>query len=238
MSEWKQKRFWKEANVVPAEGGFTVQLDGRAVKTPATAPLIMPTRAMADAAAKEWNAQEGHIDPRTMPVTRSANAAIDKVIPQQTEVVDLIAAYGESDLLCYRAETPAELVTRQSEGWDPLLAWADAALGAPLLVTAGIIHQEQPAQSVARLHALVHDQTPFALAALHDLVALSGSLVIGLAALHGHAGAEALWQISRIDETWQIEQWGPDEEAAALTETKRQDFLHAMRFFALTQDSA
>lgn len=231
MSGWTQKRFWKEALAVPAGDGFAVQLDGRPLKTPAKAPLRVPGRTLAQAIADEWNAQENVVDPLSMPFTRSANSAIDKVTPQHTEVATLVAEYGASDLLCYRAAFPEGLVARQSALWDPLLHWADKTLGAPLLTTAGIRHQPQPESSLARLQARVFAQDPFALTALHDLVALSGSLIIGFAALEGYDDAAALWRASRVDEDWQTEQWGHDDDAAATAERKAQDFAHALRFY-------
>ncbi|TCP40462.1 ATP12 family chaperone protein [Rhodovulum marinum] len=238
MAEWALKRFWTLAEMGEAEDGFTVLLDGRAVRTPAKAALVVPTRAMAAAIAAEWDAQEREVQPRTMPVTRAANAAIDKVRAQHEEVAALIAAYGESDLLCHRADSPAELVARQAAAWDPLLDWARDALGAPLVPTAGVIPCAQPEASLAALRARVTGLDAFALTALHDLVALSGSLVIGLAATEDAvAPVERLWEISRIDETWQEEQWGVDDEAAGIVAAKRGDFLQARRFLDLARAS-
>ena len=238
MSGWKNKRFWKEATCAEVEGGFTVHLDGRPVKTPNKSALTVPTRAMAQAIAVEWGAQDKVIDPLSMPVTRSANAAIDKVTPQHGEVAEMIAAYGGTDLLCYRAESPEALVARQAQAWDPLLERAKREFAAPLKVTAGVMHCAQPDDSLRALSELVRGLTPFELTALHDLVALSGSLIIGLATMEGWGDADEFWRISRIDETWQEEQWGPDEEASELAETKRQSFFHALRFYNLTQESA
>ncbi len=151
MSGWAPKRFWKEVSVAEQDGGFTVHLDGRPVKTPASAPLLLPTRAMAEAIAAEWDAQQGEIRPETMPMARFAHSAIDKVTPQFDAVAEIVAAYGASDLLCYRAETPERLVARQAEGWDPLLAWAGEALGAPLRTGSGVIPVDQPAESLDAL---------------------------------------------------------------------------------------
>ncbi len=235
MSEWKLKRFWKEASAdaEAGEGGFRVLLDGRAVRTPAKALLAVPTPEMASAIATEWNAQEKEIDPRVMPMTRAANAAIDKVAHQKGEVADMLAAYGDADLLCYRAKSPEELVARQAENWDPALAWAEAELGARLNVHVGVIHAPQPPEALARLSGQVHALDPFKLAAFHDLVSLSGSLVLGFAAARGWRDVDAIWQISRVDENWQQEQWGDDEEAAAEAAIKHRAFLDAKRFFDL-----
>ena len=233
MSGWTAKRFWKDATVVPADGGFTVHLDGRPVRTPLKAPLILPTQALAEAVAAEWQAQEGKVDPETMPFTRTANAALDKVRPQIEAVAELLAAYGDSDLLCYRAEAPDDLVARQLEAWNPLLTWAADTFGAQLAVTAGIMPIEQSRESVARLSRHVREMSPFQLAAFHDLVALSGSLVLALAVTRKRLTAEAAWSLSRIDEDWQIALWGEDEDAAEVAARKRAAFLQADRFYGL-----
>jgi chaperone required for assembly of F1-ATPase len=231
MSEWKQKRFWKEATAVEVEGGFTVQLDGRGVKTPAKVALLLPSRAMAEAIAAEWEAQVEGINPETMPFTRSANAAIDKVANQHAEVADMLADYGDSDLLCYRADSPQELVKRQAEKWDPALAWAKEALGAGLETRQGLLHAGQDPEALATLRQAVHALDNFRLAAFHDLVSMSGSLVLGFATAQNWRTADEIWQISRLDESWQEEQWGIDEEAQGVAELKRTAFLHAKNFY-------
>ncbi|ATF16985.1 ATP12 family chaperone protein [Phaeobacter gallaeciensis] len=231
MSEWKQKRFWKTVSVAETEDGFAVELDGRRVRTPAKAALAVPGRDMAEAIAAEWEAQTESVDPSTMPVTRSANAAIDKVSHQHGEVSDMLSDYGDSDLLCYRAEMPAELVQRQAEIWDPALEWAAETLGARLEPRSGILHAPQNPEALARLRGLVHEMTPFQLAAFHDLVAMSGSLVLGFAAAKGWRPADQIWEMSRLDELWQEQQWGQDEEAQATADLKRHAFLHAKRFY-------
>lgn len=236
MAEWKPKRFWTEATVVAVEGGHTVHLDGRAVRTPAKAAFVLPTRAMAEAAAAEWAGQDKQVDPATMPVTRAANSAIDTIGANRATVQEMIAAYGASDLLCYRAEGPEALVARQAALWDPLLAWAVDSLQAPLVVTAGIVPVDQPADSLSRLDAALSRVTDFELAALHDLVALSGSLIIGLAAAAGHGSADDLWAASRVDETYQAEVWGSDEEAAEIVALKRAAFDAAWHFLTLARN--
>ncbi len=230
MSEWSAKRFWTNASVSETEQGYTVLLDGRVIKTPAKATLVVPTHDLAAAIAQEWRDQGEKIDPTTMPMTRSANSAIDKVKVQRAEVAALIADYGGSDLLCYRAARPDRLVERQIATWDPLLEWSQITLGAPLLCAEGVMHIEQPAASVATLRAAVIDQGPFSLTALYDLVALSGSLVIGLAAQRGAFEIAALWQASILDESFQIEEWGADEEALNMQQTKARAFENAAKF--------
>jgi chaperone required for assembly of F1-ATPase len=231
MSTWKQKRFWKQVSVIDSEGRFAIELDGRAVKTPAKAALILPTRVMAEAIAAEWLAQEDAVNPQTMPCTRSANAALDKVHVQHCEVADMLADYGDSDLLCYRADSPVELVQRQIERWDPALAWAASDLNVRLQTRQGIQHQPQDAEALQSLRARVRALTAFQLAAFHDLVSMSGSLVLGFAAAAGWRSPAEIWALSRLDESWQEEQWGPDEEAQADAEIKRKAFLHAKRFY-------
>ena len=233
MSNWKTKRFWKEAVAEPCAGGFTVRLDARAVKTPLKADLILPTLQMAQAIAVEWDAQTGLVKPDTMPVTRAANSAIDKIVPQFDEVAGLLAAYGASDLICYRATDPQALIARQAQAWDPLLAWSVEVLQAPLVATAGVIHITQPEQSLARLSALVKALDPFRLAGIHDLIAIGGSLVLALAVTHRKITAEQAWGLSRIDEVWQQELWGTDDEAAELAAYRKRAFLEADRFYQL-----
>ena len=238
MSDWKAKRFWTKADVVNVEGGYGVELDGRSVKTPAKNALVLPTQAMAQAVAAEWQAQEKIINPNTMPVTKTANAALDKVVVQHGEVAEMLAAYGDSDLLCYRADAPAELVARQAEIWDPMLEWADEALGARLEPRVGIMHKPQDPKTIAALTKQVHALDAFELAAFHDLVSLSGSLILGFAATYGARPVAVLWDISRLDEVYQIEQWGRDDEAEALAAIKKESFLHAKRMFDLAQRDA
>ncbi len=227
-----RKRFWKTVGIVAEGDGFAIQLDGRPLKTPAKAPLVVPTRAIADLVAAEWQAQETHLHPETMPATRAANAAIDKVRGQFHEVAGLLTAYGETDLLCYRAAAPVELVALQAQVWDPLLDWAAGRFGLRWQVTTGVMPTPQPAETLAILGAHVAGFSAFHLTAFHDLVAMSGSLVIGLAVTEGIAPVEDLWRASRIDEEWQARAWGEDEEASAQAERRHQAFLAAARFHA------
>jgi chaperone required for assembly of F1-ATPase len=233
MSGWKARRFWTEVALRHEEQGWSVLLDARPVRTPAKAPLLLPAQAMAEAIAAEWRAVEKTVDPTRMPVTRAANAAIDKVAPQFHEVADLIAAYGGSDLLCYRADGDPRLSSAQAEAWDPLLDWAANHLGARLSVTKGVTPIAQPPAALDRLAAEVRSCTPFQLTALHDLVSLTGSLVLGLAAAEGAFDTDALWHLSRFDEEWQARQWGEDEESSVIAERKQTDFRRARHFWTL-----
>jgi len=218
--------------------GYGIFLDGRPVRTPAKSKLILPTRTLALAVADEWDAQADQIKPDTMPLTRTANSAIDKVAIQKTEVADNLAAYGDSDLLCYRAESPAELVARQNAAWDPVLDWAAQELGARLCPRIGVIHKPQLQDATAQLTARVHALSVFELAGFHDLVALTGSLILGFATIRRFRALEEIWLASRVDELWQIEQWGQDDEAQAQETIRRKSFFDAEKFFQLSRIKA
>ncbi|MEM0945657.1 MAG: ATP12 family protein [Pseudomonadota bacterium] len=227
------KVFWKDVTVVETPGGHGIALDGREMKTPARAALLLPTLALAEAVADEWRDQTDEVRPAAMPLTRSANSAIDRVVQHREAVIDELAGYGGTDLICYRAPHPEALAARQAEGWDPLVAWAAEDLGAPLKLTAGVMHLAQPAGSLAALARAVAAHDAWALTALHGLVTLSGSLVIGLGVSHGQLTPAEAWALSRIDEQWNIEEWGADAEAARQAAAKEADFHVAARLLAL-----
>lgn len=233
MSLTPRKRFWTSARPRLEATGFGVSLDERPLRTPAGATLVVPTEALAGAIAAEWDALESEIRPEVLPLTRAANSAIDRIEPCPAPVVDAIADYGGSDLLCYRAARPQALAERQAAGWDPWLAWSARTLHAPLVAVTGVMHQAQPEPSLAALRAAVAAHDPFALAGLHGLVSLSGSLVLGLAVSHGALAPEVAWDLGRIDEAWQAEQWGLDPEAEAAATASRADFLEAARLLNL-----
>jgi chaperone required for assembly of F1-ATPase len=224
------KRFYKHATV--GEGN-AVLLDGRPVKTPGRAPRAPPGARLAGAIADEWNEQGETIDPRSMTLTGLANAAIDRIAPAKATFAQGLAAYGESDLLCYRAEGPAPLVARQAELWDPILGWAQDRYDIAFEVTAGIVHKPQPPETVARLAAAVEARDHFELAGLSPLVTISGSLVVALALAEGAIGLDQAWAAASLDEQWQIEQWGEDSEAVKALAGRRADFAAAARFLSL-----
>lgn len=227
------RRFYKEAAVAGAGDGFALELDGRPVKTPARAALAVPSRALADALAGEWAAQGEAVDPRSMPLTGLANAALDRVAPDPAAFAAGLARYGESDLLCYRAEGPAPLVARQAEHWDPLLAWTRRRYDAELKVAAGVVHQLQPDEAVARLGRAVTARSPFELAGLAPLVTVSGSLIVALALAEGELDLEGGWAAATVDDQWQAEKWGEDAEAALALANRRRDFEAGVRFIDL-----
>ncbi len=227
------KRFWEQAHVVQAEGGYSVTLDKRPLKTPMKRPLIVPSEALAAEIAAEWQAIEGKVDHSTLPYTQFAHAGLDQAIDERKEIAAKTALYGETDLLCYRAEAPQELTIRQAEAWDPLLVWCADVLGAPLTVTKGIVHVAQPEASLKALADHVQPFESFHLKALYDWVTISGSLILGLAVAKGRLSAAEGWAISRVDESWQEEQWGVDDEAQKLADSKRDTFLLVERALAL-----
>ncbi len=232
---WVKRRFWAEATVAPGEDGFGVHLDGRPLRTPARAALCVPTRALAELIAAEWRAQAEVIDPEAMPATRAANSAIDKLQGQMPQVVAMLADYGDSDLVCYRAEAPEGLVAAEAAAWDPLVDWVATRYGAWLAVHTGVMHQPQRPEALAALRVPVAAMSAFELAGFHDLVTLTGSLVIGLATATDRAAPLHLWDAAQVDTNWQIAQWGTDEEAQHMTEARRRAFLDAKRFFDACQ---
>lgn len=227
------KRFYKLAAVSPEAGGVAILLDGRPVRTPARATLQVPTEELAEAIAAEWNAQGDKVEPHLMPLTGLANAAIDRVAPDPAAFARKLAEYGESDLLCYRAEGPQSLVERQDRVWNPLLGWARTRFGIEIETTAGVMHRRQPPRSVEQLGRAVAARGPFQLAGLSPLVTIAGSLIIALALAEGAIGLEAGWDAAILDEAWQAEQWGADPLAAASLENRRREFDAAYRFLTL-----
>ncbi len=227
------KRFYREAGVGDAAGGHAIELDGRPVKTPARRPLVLPTAAAAEAVAAEWAAQGDAVEPTTMPLTRLATTAIDRVADNRERVIGEIAAYAGADLLCHRATEPPELAARQAEGWQPLLDWLAERHGARLAVTEGITAAEQPEAAVDTLKQAVDGYGDVTLAALHTVTAACGSLVIALALADGRIDAAGAWRLSRIDEDFQAERWGEDAETAERAESLRADIEAAERFLRL-----
>jgi chaperone required for assembly of F1-ATPase len=227
------KRFWKDVTVEPSGSGWTILLDGRPVKTPARAALEMPTRALAEAIADEWRSVAEAIDPRTMPLTGLANAAIDRVAPDPGAFAQGLARYAEADLACYRAEGPRELVARQDQSWDALRGWARRRYDVDFATTQGLMHVAQPGATVERLAHAVAALDPFQLAGLAPLVTIGGSLIAALAVMEQALSPEAAWEAVSVDERWQAEQWGTDAEAERALDARRRDFLAAARFLEL-----
>jgi len=228
-----RKRFYKEARAAAAEDGFEVQLDGRTLRTPAGSRLALPAEALAAAVAAEWQAQGDKVSPETMPMMSLASTALDRVAARRGEIVEEVLRFAETDLLCHRADTPAELVRRQTETWQPLLDWAAQELEAPLQATTGILAVAQPPESLAALGRTVEGLDDLALTALSVAVSAAGSMVIGLALLHGRLDPEAAFEAAELDASYQIELWGEDPEATRRRATCRADLFAAARFAGL-----
>ena len=222
------KRFWTEVTVENRE----VRLDGRPVRTPGRVPLVLPTDALADAVATEWRGVGDAVDPRAMPLTGLANAAIDRIALDPAAFAAGLARYGESDLLCYRAEMPEPLVERQIAAWDPPLAWARTRYDVRFAIATGVMHVAQPPATVARLGEAVAALDAWRLAGLSPVVTITGSLILGLALVERVMDAEAVWHASRIDEAWQAEMWGEDALAVQAMEARRREFGAGVVFLA------
>jgi chaperone required for assembly of F1-ATPase len=227
------KRFWKDVAVEAEGDGWAIRLDGRPVKTPARADLRVPTIALAEAIADEWRGVEDKIDPRAMPLTGLANAAIDRVAPDRQAFADGLARYAEADLACYRAEGPRELASRQERQWDALLGWARRRYDVDFATTCGLMHVAQPSATLEQLRHAVAALDAFRLAGLSPLVTIGGSLVAALAVEERAITPDEAWAAVSIDEQWQLEQWGADPEAEAALENRRRDFFAAARFLDL-----
>lgn len=227
------KRFWTTVSAEPEGEGWGIKLDGRAVKTPARAALEVPTQRLAEAIADEWQDVGENVDPRAMPLTGLANAAIDRVAPDRYAFARGLANYAEADLACYRADGSRELISRQEEEWDKLLGWARRRYDVDFVTTSGLMHVAQPPATVERLSHAVAALDPFRLAGLSPLVTIGGSLILAIAVLEKAVTPVEAWEAASVDDRWQLERWGRDAEAEAALENRRRDFLAAARFLDL-----
>ena len=227
------KRFWKYAETVERDEGWGVELDAKPLRTPARKTLVVPTEALADAIAAEWESVVDKIEPRSMPLTGLANAAVDRVAPDKQAFAAGLARFAEADLACYRAEGPNGLIELEAEHWDALLGWGRRRFDVDFNTTSGIIHVDQPAVTVDRLRHAVEPLDAFRLAGLSPLVTIGGSLLAALGVLEGAFPPEQAWNAVSVDDRWQLEQWGSDAEAEAALANRRWDFLAAARFLEL-----
>ena len=222
------KRFYEEARAVEENGAWGLRLDGRPARTPARHPLAAPTPALGEAIAAEWNAQGERIDPASMPLTRLANTAIDGVAGRMDEVRADILAYAGTDLLCYRAGEPEGLVARQKAIWDPILAWTEQRFGVRFMLAEGVMHVRQPERTLRAFgEAIAAVVDPFALTGLHMATTLTGSALIALALQEGRLGVDEAWAAAHVDEDWNMQLWGEDEEALARRARRFEDFRAA-----------
>lgn len=233
------KRFYKDVSVVEEEGGHVVKLDGRTVKTPGKATLLLPSRRAAELVAAEFSAQGETLDLASMPVYRLANTALDGVASDPQAVLEDILRFSSSDLLCYRAEGPDTLVRRQNDAWDPLIDWARSTLGARFNLAEGVIHVEQPREAIAVLGIHLGQRAePLRLAALHVMTTLTGSALLALAVDFGEIDADQAWDAAHVDENFQAEQWGQDAEALARQASRKRDMIAASELIrALAPDA-
>lgn len=222
------KRFWTSASVTQAADGWSVALDGRPLRTPARAVLVVPTAALAEAIAAEWNGVGEQLDPRALPITGFANAAMDRVAPDAAGFARRLAAYAESELIAYRADGPASLLAAQAAAWDPWVDWLARRYDAALTLTTGVMHVAQPPATLARIGAAFAAFTPFALAPLDPIVTITGSAVLALAVAAGELDATAAYDIAHVDARWQEEQWGRDPLAEKAEATRRADLAAAV----------
>jgi chaperone required for assembly of F1-ATPase len=227
MSEWKQKVFWSDVAVAATDGGYQVLLDGRGLKTPAKATLVVPTQKFADEIAAEWQSLDDKVDPEKLALTKLANAAIDKVAVQSEPIRVMLAEYATTDLLCYRATSPKGLADKQQQIWQPLLEWFSENHNVRLAVGCGVMPIRQPTEVLGACSALLEKYSDFELAAVYDLITLSGSFVIGIATASEKITVSKAWAASRIDEEWQIDEWGKDEDASTLAKTRQEAFERA-----------
>ena len=235
----KPRRFWKAASVGPhGEAGFTILLDGRPAQTPRRAPLALPTQDSAALVAHEWDSVGKHLELAAMPLTRLAFTTIDRVSKAREAVADEVARFAAADALCYFAEHPSNLVERQVEKWIPVLDWAARDLGLVFERAAGIRHTPQPDATVARVRALALELDAFSLTGLAWVASLFGSAVLALALQRGELDAATAFDLSRLDEDFQVEQWGEDAEAAARSHAMRDDAISAERWLAALAKTA
>jgi chaperone required for assembly of F1-ATPase len=227
------KRFYKSAEAVREGQGFAVMLDGRPVRTPAKNMLVVPAEGLALAISEEWNAQSEVIDPATMPLTRLVNSAIDGVAREPDAIRAEIVKYAGSDLLCYRAEEPDKLVARQSAAWDPVVDWAGDVLGARFVLARGIVFTAQPEDTLAAIGPRLAHLDIFRLAAANVVTTLTGSALLAFALLEGRVSAEEAWSAAHVDEDWNIELWGADEEATERRARRYEEMQAAARVITL-----
>lgn len=230
------KRFYQSVSVGEEGGAFTVLLDGKTMRTPAKRLFALPVRALAEIAAHEWDAQPGEIDPATMPMTRLANLAIDRVAETASETAEEVKRYAASDLVLYRADEPEGLVAEQARHWDPVLRWANEALDANFVLASGVNFVTQP-DSALQIVAKAIDgfAPPFALAALASVTQLTGSALIALMLAHGRLTPVEAWNAAHVDEDWNVRRWGEDREAAAKRALRLLEFEAAARMLSLTR---
>jgi chaperone required for assembly of F1-ATPase len=234
----KLKRFYQEVSVVAADDGFEVLLDGKPLRSPEQNALDLPSALLSEAVAEEWRAQANTIVPDTMPFTRFAFTAADRVAPNREAVIEQISAFANSDVVCYRASAPSDLVERQMKSWDPLLEWAETELGAAMRTGEGIGYVAQDYEALCALTEAFCEESNLYLAALYTMVSNAGSLIIGLAVAEQMLDVEEAFRSANCDELYQAEKWGTDEDAVAQIEARKAEFKSAAQFLDLLRGPA
>jgi chaperone required for assembly of F1-ATPase len=228
-----RKRFFKRAHTGRVDtGGVAIFLDGKPVLTPARRKFVAPAQALAEAVAAEWEAQANVIDPAQMPLTRLCNAVIDAVVDAPDPVAEEVARYLRSDMLFYRAEAPAALARKQSQAWDPVLAWARERFGAHFVLTEGLMYESQPPEAIAAARSAI-PSGPWQLAAISSITTLTGSALLALALAHSAIEPDTAWHAAHVDEDWQMSQWGRDEIALERRAYRHGEFQAAVRVLKL-----
>lgn len=240
MLNQRPRRFWKQATVIDdvsvlGAEGFGIALDGRPVRVPSRAPLVVGSRALAEGIAEEWNAQGETMDPMSMPLTQLANTAQDRIGPLRAEIIDELMAHAESEVLCYRAEDPPDLVARQAETWDPVLSWAKERLGCDWTVTCGLMPVTQPAEALAALRGALEAMDSPTLTAFQVAAPSCGSPLLGLALVEGRIAADDAYAAALVDELYQAEKWGEDREAVQRRLRTKRDLEDVARYLELAR---
>lgn len=238
MSTPKLRRFYREAVLQPAENGFSLLLDGKPLRTPEKNSLVLPNAPLGDALAKEWNAAGEYLDSQIMPYTKLAFTAVDRVGPHREAVIEQVSAYANSDVVCYRATSPSDLVERQKEDWDPVLVWAESQFDVAIQTVAGISHVAQEHDTLSALTSAFSVKSDFYLAALYSLVANGNSLILALAVAIGGKNPDEAFRSANCEELYQWEKWGRDAEAEARLEERAGEFQAAAAFIKLLNEGS
>ncbi len=234
MNEWAGRKFWKEVRVIELSTGFGIQLDGKFAMTPGKNPLVVSHLSLAEKMFEEFQNQEQKINPATMPFTRRTNTTIDRIPDTRNEIVDTLLNYGHTDLVCYRATSPPELIKWQSKHWDPVITLLEKKLSIRMKTGEGIIPFEQNSLAIDAFSKKIHSFDNFLLCGFSELVPLLGSLVLSFSYLYGFGSKDHIWKLSRIDEEWQEKKWGIDPEAQRVAENHYKDFQVACFFVELS----
>lgn len=235
MLRWEKRRTWKKVLVRSAESGFQIFLDEKPIETPNKNLIVVPTKKLADALAKEWKTQKKVVGFKKMVFNKLVNSSIDQVTVSRTSIIEILIEYGDTDLLCYRAEDPPDLCLLQETQWGPVLNWLEKTFSINLKVYSGVIYEPQEEQQLQQLKNILQVYSDFEIAALHELVTISGSLIIGLAVKNKALTLQEAWNRAILDESWQMQKWGKDQESLDRLNLRRKEFNAAYDFLKLLE---